>query len=652
MSANGKITKLAICLLAALLVCIAYSNHFNNPFEFDDEHTIVNNTAIRELKNIPTFFKDARTTSTLPKSQAYRPGLTTLNAIDYAIGGQDKPVPFYFHFSIFVSFIVLGICLFYFSKFLFQNYFSNTLSFYASLLVATLFCVHTANTQTINYIISRDDSFSTLMVVVGFLLYFYSPLAKKFYLYLLPMVIGFMVKEPAIMFAPLLTVYKLFFESKYKEQSIFKFKNLIAVFLSSSLAFIMAALLFAFSQSMTPATWTSGNLDRWNYLISQPFVFIHYFNNFFLPFNLVVDTDWEFVTKITDDRFLIGLGFLVALIVIIVKCAKKHPLLSFGLSWFILALLPSSSIIPLAEVLNDHRPFFAYIGLTLSSAYLLMLLYNLYAIKTNLKAVFKIGIVAVLILHSVGTYKQNAIWQTAEGLWKEATLKSPKNGRVWMNYANSLMSRGAYAEAEVAYNSALKVWPEYPYLFINFGILKSVTNRFIEAEMDFKKALNLDSENPEFYFYYGKFLIKQKRFTEAATLVNTGIQKSRMHGGLLSLRNEIELLVGNPDKLLQAKIKEEMDKVKTNPTPENYIELSLAYYNAKQFNECIVACNEALKLKPDYSLAYNNICSSYNELKQWDKAIEAGNKGLLVDPTNELLKGNLNVALQEKKKEK
>ena len=45
----------------------AYSNHFHNSFHFDDAHTIETNASIRELRNIPLFFHDATTFSSLPQ---------------------------------------------------------------------------------------------------------------------------------------------------------------------------------------------------------------------------------------------------------------------------------------------------------------------------------------------------------------------------------------------------------------------------------------------------------------------------------------------------------------------------------------------------------------------------------------------------------
>jgi hypothetical protein len=74
--------------LASLLALVAaYANHFHNRFRFNDAHTIENNAAIRELRNIPLVFRDATTFSSLPSNQSYRPLVSTLLAIDYRLGG-------------------------------------------------------------------------------------------------------------------------------------------------------------------------------------------------------------------------------------------------------------------------------------------------------------------------------------------------------------------------------------------------------------------------------------------------------------------------------------------------------------------------------------------------------------------------------------
>src|ERR1700731_4795288 len=105
----------AALLLVALVT--AYANHFHNSFHFDDAHTIVNNASIRELRNIPMFFRDATTFSSLPSNQSYRPLVSTLLAIDYWLSASPARTglrPFWFHLSIFAMFVALVLLVAFF----------------------------------------------------------------------------------------------------------------------------------------------------------------------------------------------------------------------------------------------------------------------------------------------------------------------------------------------------------------------------------------------------------------------------------------------------------------------------------------------------------------------------------------------------------
>ena len=101
-----------LCALAAfILLLIAYANHFNNDFHFDDYHAIVNNIHIRSLKNIPSFFTDPKMFSADPAHWGLRSIVTTSLAIDYWLGGGLQP--FYFQLSTFIWHILLCGLLFF-----------------------------------------------------------------------------------------------------------------------------------------------------------------------------------------------------------------------------------------------------------------------------------------------------------------------------------------------------------------------------------------------------------------------------------------------------------------------------------------------------------------------------------------------------------
>src|SRR5256885_12715708 len=114
---RAKAPAFVIVVVLAAITAV-YANHFHNGFHFDDAHTIENNGAIRELKNIPRFFADATTFSALPSNQSYRPIVSTLFAIDYKVGGLN---PFWFHLSIFSLFVALVLLLAFLIHRLFDN---------------------------------------------------------------------------------------------------------------------------------------------------------------------------------------------------------------------------------------------------------------------------------------------------------------------------------------------------------------------------------------------------------------------------------------------------------------------------------------------------------------------------------------------------
>src|SRR2546421_9565374 len=161
----------AALLLVAILA--AYVNHFHNSFHFDDAHTIENNASIRDLRNIPLFFRDATTFSSLPSNQSYRPLVSTLVAIDYKLAGGLQP--FWFHLSIFALFVVLVLVLALVIDRLLEIISPSPLNRWIALIAAAWYGLHRANADTVNYIIASSEIIATLGVVASFWVYFGFP---------------------------------------------------------------------------------------------------------------------------------------------------------------------------------------------------------------------------------------------------------------------------------------------------------------------------------------------------------------------------------------------------------------------------------------------------------------------------------------------
>ncbi|MCH5718094.1 hypothetical protein [Niabella hibiscisoli] len=157
MSANKNLKYIGWVLLGILI--LAYANHFNNGFHFDDSHTIVENVNIRTLENIPRFFTDATLFSVSQNHRGLRPLVTTSLAIDYWIAGGLNP--WMFQLSTFLWHIGLCVMLFFMYRQLLLKTNSHKWISFIALFGAGWFGIHTVGAETLNYIISRSDVLST-----------------------------------------------------------------------------------------------------------------------------------------------------------------------------------------------------------------------------------------------------------------------------------------------------------------------------------------------------------------------------------------------------------------------------------------------------------------------------------------------------------
>ncbi len=538
-------------------VTAVYINHFHNGFHFDDSHSVVDNPASCDLKNIPLFFKDGTTSSVLPQNQSYRPVVSTSLAIDYKLGnGYDL---FAFHITIFILFLLQGLLMLIFFKKLLSTSSSNKYIGYVALIAAAWYMLHPAIAETINYIIARSDVISTVAVMGGFVLYTNSPFCRKTFLYLIPVGIGALAKPPSVMFAPLLFCYILLFEEKLGLLDIFKRSNLSSLWNSirkSLPAFIFCALMYLLIDRLTPKTWAPGGNSPIQYLVTQPYVILHYFGTFFWPRGLSADSDWAPLLNVRNARFFIGCTFILTMFGVAFYTSQKALLrpISFGILWFFLALIPTSSIIPLGEVLNDHRMYFPFIGLVISVSWAIgLIVFKFIGDAEQMATRYKILILTPVLLLlgacAYGTIKRNAVWRDEESLWFNVTVKSPQNGRGMMNYAVILISEGRYAEAERYLNKAMQLAPNYSYVYVNMGVLKENTGDIAAAENNFLQSIRLGGAYSMNYFLYGQFLYRRARFIEAEAMLQKSMQLSNSDLRPRELLIKIYALLGEWDLL-------------------------------------------------------------------------------------------------------
>ncbi len=202
-----------------------------------------------------------------------------------------------------------------------------------------------------------------------------------------------------------------------------------------------------------------------------------------------------------------------------------------------------------------------------------------------------------------------------------------------MNYGLTLMAKGDYNGALDYFHRAQQLTPNYSVLFINLAIAEDATKQSVKAEQHFKEALRLAPTSPDSYTYYARYLLSHSRAEEARAFLQSALQLSPSD-------------VTARDLLAKAN-----DQIGNQPpqTPEYYLDLSLQRYREERYTEAIAACQNALKLRPDYAEAWNNICAACNKLGRYKEAAAACEEALRYKPDFDLARNNLQYAREKLK---
>jgi tetratricopeptide (TPR) repeat protein len=613
----------AFAAVACLLLVVgAYWNSLDNAFHFDDAHVVENNLYIRSLRNVPRFFTDATTFSSIRSHASYRPLLSTTLAVDYWIGGLN-PRPY--HRTQIALLVALGAMLVAFYRTWLRDAGTDAAAWLA-LAAATLFCVHTANTETLNFISSRSEELAVMGVVGSLLVWDAWPRARVPGLHLVPMALGALAKIHAVMYGPLLFA-AVWLDRPDGTSARDRTRDAMR---STWPAVAATIAVYALVRALDAPEWTGGGTARLPYAWTQPFVWLHYARLFVLPVGLTADSDWAMLPTWYDTRALVGYAFLAS------------------------ALVPTSGVFPFSEVVNEHRVFFPYVGLALAAACAAGLALERYVPEPRRRLAIGATMTAlILAAHAAGTWQRNRVWRTEETLWLDVTQKSPANGRGLMNYGLTRMARGDYETARSYFERAAVITPNYSTLEINLGIVYDAMGMAPIAESHFKRALAL-SPDATSRFYYARWLASSRRGAEAVGHLREAIVNSP---GLLDARHLLMRLLAAQDRDGDLK-RAAAETLALDPTdaeaaayarsaspfsasPQDAMAFGLAALRARRFPDAAEWFRAGVLIDPRSADAWNNRGWAQYEIGFNDQARGSFQRALSINPAHERAINNI-----------
>ena len=565
----------------------------------------------------------------------------------------------------------------------------GTLSWYRTLpplFSGLLFGVHTLNSQAVNYISSRSVLLVTLFYLASFYLYIMARRegggVKSLIAYggaFIAYILSLLSKEVGITLPLMLLAYEyLFHRSDYRGYM----KNFVryqSLFWSPVVGYlIMRKVLFgkAVITLSWAAFWEGGGMDRSiyiNILTQIKVTVIYYIKFFFLPVGLSIVHDMAGVSGIGDPTVLLSLVIVVVFIGTAVFVSRKHRIISLGILWFFITLLPET-ILPLNLIVNEHRTYLPVAGFALAGGYGVDALLALNPRKERKVLIAGMALVIIILL-GTGTILRNQTWRDGYSLWSDAVKKAPESFRAHNALGEIFYETGDMNKALLEMQKASSIAPQFTPIHVDLGVMYQKAGALKKAIQEYQIAIQLDPESYESHTNLGfiyitlgwldmaveelKISVRLKP-DQVEAYNNLGLAYAKLempdeainaykgalkqNPGDSAVLNNLGNIYSDRGRLMEA-VDSYRAALRINPGyTEVYYNLGLAYAGNGMLDEAIEELKAAIKQKPDYLAALRTLGSIYHDKGLLKEAIVEYEEVIRLDPTRADVYNDLGIA--------
>jgi hypothetical protein len=358
--ASRRFNLIAFGIIAGMIL-IAYSNTFTSSFHFDDNPSIVENAHIKRMTsdNISHILNGVRPVVYLSLMFNYQVG--GLNVVGYHI----------FNIAVHIanSMFVYLLMLWTLNLPALETKYRGKAQRMA-LFGALLFAVHPIQTESVTYIITRTELLATFFYLATFLLFIKGARTQKSSYYVgafFTAALSMGSKEWAVTLPALLMLYDYLFIAEGKVSIVASRWMVYAAVAITWLIVFRHLDLFAPSSSGSGIGFnvssTSGITANTYWLTSLNVIWT-YIRLLFLPIKQNLDYEYPIAKTLFEFPTLLSfIGHITVVSAAFWLYKKKGWLLiPFGVAWFYIGLSPVQSVVPIIDVIFEHRAYMPSIG--------------------------------------------------------------------------------------------------------------------------------------------------------------------------------------------------------------------------------------------------------------------------------------------------
>ncbi len=568
---------------------------------------------------------------TIPELWRYWPTrfiVTISFYINYQAGGME---PFGYHLinliiHIINSLLVYGVILYSAGKLK-----PGGGGYWPAFIGSLIFALHPIQTQAVSYIAQRAASLAATFYLAGLLLYIRAAWRRPKLYYTLAWISGAAAmgcKEMSVTFPLAVILWDLVISGNRSGRHKLRW----SIFLILLLIIPVTVLLDSGNPKYNDSGQLGGGVaagfdkfaggveapDRLTYGLTQVRVLTTYLRLVLLPLNQNLDYDFPAFSSFPDPEIILSSLLIISILTMAVLLHRaKKSRAAFGIFFFFLALLPESSLIPIRDLIFEHRLYLPLLGLAFIVA-------QLDFSSRKLRILF--GLIIVLL--SVLTFARNKIWMDEITLWTDTVKKSPGKARPHNNLGYIFNQEKQYNAARRILERALEITPNYPEAMVNLAISYKNMGELPRAEEICRRALAIKPVYPEGHNTLGDILRLQAKLPEAEAEYRRALE---LNPGLAAARNNLANLyreMGRPE-LAAAQYHRALSSGKDNPVYLNNIGLS--FMEQGRLEEGIRSFRKAIAINPELAQAHYNLGNAIFKRGDFNAARKSFRRAVEID---------------------
>jgi len=404
------------------------------------------------------------------------------------------------------------------------------------IFAGALFLVHPLQTESVAYVASRSEVLSVLFYYAAYCVFLYRRTESITWARALAVLVLFGLalgsKEHTLTLPVLLLMTDL-----YWPQGSLKANRLLYAVLGllgiGGAAFILRTLIHADTAGLHVP-----GLTPFTYFLTECRVVWTYVRFFFLPFGQNADPEVAISHSLLDNGAIFALAAWIAVAGAAWFYRKRWPLASFGIFMFLLLVAPTSSFIPIQDVLQERRLYLPFLGLAL------VCLEFLRSFEWKQRAMVEVPVLIGLL---VLTYQRAALWGdpvAPVALWQDTVDKSPNKLRPRFQLAEAFYDKHQFPSAVANYEIASHMGPPDYRLLVNYGLALDQVGKRDDALEKLTQASALEVD-PEVWTLIGQVYGEQGKVAEALQALQHAESINPQFEMTYAIRGNVYESVGN-----------------------------------------------------------------------------------------------------------